>query len=77
MSVTDEKIVLEGELVLEHPNSIRNWSDDVKQWPSILYGDIYNYLINSKTVDGQGMNSWKSMDSYNYWQSGWVVSCNI
>ena len=36
MSVTDEKIVPEveeGELVLEHPNNICNWSDDIKQWP--------------------------------------------
>ena len=47
MSVTDEKIVPEvedGELVLEHPNNICNWSDDIKQWPSIVYGDIYTYL---------------------------------
>ena len=53
MSATDEKIVPEveeGELVLEHPNNICNWSDDIKQWPSIVYGDSYTYLIDSKTV---------------------------
>ncbi len=77
MSVTDEKIVLEGELLLEHPDNIRNWLDDTKQWPSITYGDIYNYLIESKSVDGKEMKSYKGLDSFNYFQSGWMVSCNI
>ena len=80
MSVTDKKNVPEveeEELVLEHPNNICNWSDDIKQWPSIVYGDIYTYLIDSKTVDGTGVKSWKSFYSLNYWLSGWVVSCNI
>ena len=34
MSVTDKKNVPEaeeGELVLEHPNNVCNWSDDIKQ----------------------------------------------
>ena len=77
---TDKKIVPEveeGELVLEHPNNIWNWSDDTKQWPSIVYGDIYTYLIDSKTVDGKRVKSWKSFNSLNYWLNGWVVSCNI
>ena len=63
MSVTDKKYVPEveeGELVLEHPNNICNWSGDIKQWPSIVYGDIYTYLIDPKTVDGTGVKSWKS-----------------
>jgi hypothetical protein len=74
MSTPKENIVLEGELVLKHPNNIHNWLDDMKQWPSITYGDIYNYLIESKSVDGKEMKSYKGLDSFNYFQSGWVVS---
>jgi hypothetical protein len=74
MCVADEKIVLEGGLVLEHTHNLRNWLDDIKQWPPITYGDIYNYLIESKSVDGKEMKSYKGLESFNYFQSGWVVS---
>jgi len=24
------------------------WRDDITKWPTVLYGDVYNYLIESK-----------------------------
>jgi hypothetical protein len=39
-----------------------------------MYGDIYNYLITSKAVDGEEMKNLKSLQSYNYFQSGTSVA---
>ena len=25
--------------------NVNNWTDDMRYWPNIMYGDIYNYLI--------------------------------
>ena len=33
--------------------SAATWIDDMRRWPNVMYGDIYNYLISSKAVDGQ------------------------
>ena len=29
-------------------NEITEWIDDMRSWPNLMYGDIYNYLITSK-----------------------------
>jgi len=50
--------------------NVNNWTDDMRYWPNIMYGDIYNYLISSKAVDGAEMKNYKSLQSYNYFQSG-------
>lgn len=44
--------------------------DGMRSWPNVMYGDIYNYLISSKAVDGQEMKRFKSLQSDNYFQSG-------
>ncbi|XP_076103709.1 uncharacterized protein LOC143072585 [Mytilus galloprovincialis] len=49
---------------------IKDWNDDMRSWPNLMYGDIYNYLIRSKAVDGETMKNFKSLQSYNYFQSG-------
>lgn len=49
---------------------VTEWTDDMRKWPNVMYGDIYNYLIGSKAVDGQEMKNYKSLQSYNYFQSG-------
>ena len=36
---------------------IKDWNDDMRSWPNLMYGDIYNYLIRSKTVDGETMKN--------------------
>jgi hypothetical protein len=30
----------------------------MRSWPNLMYGDIYNYLITSKAVDGEEMKNW-------------------
>ena len=42
----------------------------LRSWPNLMYGDIYNYLITSKAVDGEEMKNFKNLQSYNYFQSG-------
>lgn len=74
MANPKEKIMLKDGSSLSHPGTIKIWSDNTKLWPSITYGDIYNYLIESEAVDGKAMKSYKSLDSFNYFLSGWVVS---
>ena len=51
-------------------SEITEWIDDMRSWPNLMYGDIYNYLITSKAVDGEEMKNFKSLQSYNYFQSG-------
>jgi hypothetical protein len=33
----------------------------MRSWPNLMYGDIYNYLITSKAVDGEEMKNLKSL----------------
>ena len=55
------------------PKDVKNeWIDDMRDWPDIQYGDIYNYLVSNKACDGLEMKNYKSMDSYNYFKSGSV-----
>ena len=39
-----------GGCILEDPFSIDNgqWSEDLSQWPELEFGDIYEYLIDTK-----------------------------
>lgn len=48
------------------------WKDDMREWPAVYYGNIYNYLVQSRAVDGDAMRNFKSLDSFNYFQSGSV-----
>ena len=48
-------------------------SGNVEEFPDITYPDIVNYLISSQspyTLDD--LKSYKSLESYNYFVSGWV-----
>jgi hypothetical protein len=38
-------------------SEITEWIDDMRSWPNLMYGDIYNYLITSKAVDGEEMKN--------------------
>lgn len=44
----------------------------MKGWPSVEYGDIYNYLIHNRASDGEQMRNYKSLDSLNYFKIGCV-----
>ncbi|XP_070390815.1 uncharacterized protein [Dermacentor albipictus] len=55
-----------------HPMFVNSWVDDVKAWPSVSSAHIVCYLIKSKACDLKEAEAYKSLDSYNFVQSGWV-----
>jgi len=49
------------------------WIDDPTQWPDVEFGDVYNYLINTKgRYTKESLNAWRSLDAYNYFYNGFV-----
>ena len=48
-------------------SEITEWIDDMRSWPNLMYGDIYNYLITSKAVDGEEMKNFKSLQLLSKW----------
>lgn len=60
--------------LISSPKDVKHqeWKDDIREWPQVEYGDIYNYLILSRACDGEEMKNYKSLDSYNYFKSGSV-----
>jgi hypothetical protein len=44
-------------------SEITEWID-MRSWPNLMYGDIYNYLITSKAVDGEEMKNFKSVENH-------------
>ncbi len=59
-------------LKLSHPSSLLTWVDDMKKWPELSYGDIFNYFVLSEGVDGAAMKHFKSTEAYQYLHSGKV-----
>ena len=59
-------------LEVPHPATVSSWEDDMKQWPTVQYAHIVNYLMFSEGVDGEEMGNLKSMEFYNYFNSGKV-----
>jgi len=47
--------------------------DDLKKWPAIEYGHIFCYYIERPGVySRQQLMQWKSLEAFNYFQSGHV-----
>lgn len=45
----------------------------MKMWPDVMYPDIFTYLIDSPGVHTKdAMKAYKSLQSYNYFLSGYV-----
>ena len=68
------KLVLESE-ELEDPYALSEeaWNDDITKWPNVEFGDIYNYLIDSKgRYTKESLKTHKSLEAYNYYTSGHV-----
>ena len=59
-------------LEVPHLSTISAWDDDMKRWPTVQYAHIVNYLVFSEGVDGEEMENFKSIESYNYFHSGKV-----
>jgi putative phage-type endonuclease len=57
---------------VEHPSTVKQWSDDMKLWPPLEFGDIYIYLIESKACDKEQMKCYKSLEGHVYLSNGWV-----
>ncbi|KAL2103352.1 hypothetical protein ACEWY4_000220 [Coilia grayii] len=58
--------------LLPHPKLITEWVDDMRRWPPVTYGDIFNYLVLSVGIDGFSMRNFKSTEAYQYLHSGKV-----
>ncbi|XP_014679849.1 PREDICTED: uncharacterized protein LOC106819776 [Priapulus caudatus] len=51
-----------------------DWSKDISEWPEVTYPDIVNYLVfNQSAYTLQELKAYKSLESYNYFVSGWVL----
>ena len=49
------------------------WVDDLKLWPNVEYGDIYNYLIDTKGLyTKESLKVYKSLEAFNFFHSGHV-----
>ncbi len=47
--------------------------DDIASWPPIEYGHIFCYFVERSGVyRRQELMQWKSLEAYNYFQSGYV-----
>ena len=69
-----EKLSTES-AILPDPYSLfeEEWIDDITKWPSIKFGDVYNYLINSTgRYTKDSLKAYKSLEAYNYFVSGHV-----
>lgn len=59
-------------LKFPHPSIMSPWVDDMRKWPEMSYGDIFNYFVLSLGVDGAAMKNYKSTEAYQYLHSGKV-----
>ena len=69
-----EKLMLKSEQIPDpYAVSQEEWVDDVTKWPTVLYGDVYNYLIESKgRYTAKSLKAFKSLEAFNYFISGHV-----
>ena len=39
---------------ISRPECVKSsdWKDDMREWAEVMYGDVYNYLVLSRAVDG-------------------------
>lgn len=54
-----------------------SWKDDMRMWPPVTFGHVFYYLIRTKACDGAEMENYKSLESYNYFQSEYVSTIYI
>lgn len=72
-----EKLKVDGSVSLKDPYSIAEsqWTEDMKEWPEIHFGDLYTYLINTKGIyTKEKLKAYKSLEAYNYFFNGYVRS---
>ena len=59
-------------LEFPHPSIMSPWVDDMRKWPDMSYGDIFNYFVLSLGIDGAAMKNYKSTEAYQYLHSSKV-----
>ncbi|XP_042144335.1 uncharacterized protein LOC115311463 [Ixodes scapularis] len=60
-----------------HPEDVTMWIDDIRLWPGIRQADIVYYLLSTQACDLKDVKAFKSLDSYNYLQCGWVGALSV
>eukprot|EP00795_Rhopilema_esculentum_P015645 gene15645-6929_t len=63
-----EKFTIQDPLKI--PNHL--WSTDVKKWPNLNLGQIFQYVIDNKAFEGNYIGQYKARKAYSYFQSGHV-----
>ena len=63
--------------VYPHPDDITSWFEDMRLWPAVQSPDIIYYLVNTKACDLQEVKAYRSLESYNYLQSGKVGKLEV
>ena len=72
----DEKIDLLGgvdpyfRMDAKSTSSAVEWMD----WPDVMHGDIFNYLILTPGYTFEQLLAYKSLDGYNFFINGWVTN---
>ena len=73
-----EKLTLLSLKADEDPYQSGNFIDDMTLWPPVTYGDIFCYFIERPGVyTKQQLLQWRSLEAYNYFQSGHVRTVEI
>lgn len=53
-----------------------SWLDDVRKWPSVDFGQIFSYLIETPgPYTMESMKAYRSLEAYNFFISGWIHTC--
>lgn len=69
-----EKLTMD-EVTFPDPYSIEegHWSDDVTRWPTMEFGDLYSYLVNTEgSYTQEFLKAYESLEAYNYFFNGYV-----
>ena len=67
-----KKLTMENGENIPDPFCIKQeqWIDDPKLWPNVEYGDIYNYLIETKGLfTKESLKAYKSLEAFNLFHS--------
>jgi hypothetical protein len=72
-----EKLTVNGaELQDPYSESFQGWEKKTTNWPTVEYGDIWQYLIDTPGKHTKSkMKAYKSLDGYNFFLSGHVRTC--